>query len=294
MMFLLIFLIMLTGVTIALLRQRNKRKAEPQPFPTTWRTILLSKVAFYAHLDEGGKHQFEQDVLRFLAEVRIDGVKTSVDITDKLLVASSAVIPVFGFPEWDYTFLDEVLLYPGAFDSGFSIENRSEEEYITGMVGSGGAMEGKMILSKPALHLGFDNSSDKRNVGIHEFIHLLDKEDGTIDGVPTILNKNAYALPWIELIRKKMEEIVKRKNEIDTYGATNESEFLAVAGEYFFEHPHLLQKNHPELYDLLSKAFNQDTTRILKAKPITKVTLGRNSPCPCGSGKKYKACCMNG
>lgn len=293
MMFLLIFLIMVAGITIGLVRHRNKRKAEPQAFPTTWRAILLSKVAFYAHLDEGGKHQFEQDALRFLAEVRIEGVKTTVDITDKLLVASSAVIPVFGFPEWDYTFLDEVLLYPGAFDSGFSIENRSEEEYITGMVGSGGAMEGKMILSKPALHLGFDNSSDKRNVGIHEFIHLLDKEDGAIDGVPTILNKNAYALPWIELIRKKMEEIIKRKNEIDTYGATNESEFLAVAGEYFFEHPHLLQKNHPELYELLSMAFNQDTTKILKAKPAAKVTLGRNSPCPCGSGKKYKACCMN-
>ncbi|MBO5364906.1 MAG: SEC-C domain-containing protein, partial [Clostridia bacterium] len=23
-----------------------------------------------------------------------------------------------------------------------------------------------------------------------------------------------------------------------------------------------------------------------------KVTIGRNDPCPCGSGKKYKHCCM--
>jgi len=29
-------------------------------------------------------------------------------------------------------------------------------------------------------------------------------------------------------------------------------------------------------------------------KPITKaITIGRNEPCPCGSGKKYKHCCMN-
>ena len=31
-----------------------------------------------------------------------------------------------------------------------------------------------------------------------------------------------------------------------------------------------------------------------KAKPITRPgsKLGRNDPCPCGSGKKYKKCCM--
>jgi len=32
---------------------------------------------------------------------------------------------------------------------------------------------------------------------------------------------------------------------------------------------------------------------ILKAIPKTKLKIGRNSPCPCGSGKKYKKCCGN-
>lgn len=27
--------------------------------------------------------------------------------------------------------------------------------------------------------------------------------------------------------------------------------------------------------------------------PIRKKKIGRNDPCPCGSGKKYKFCCMN-
>lgn len=27
--------------------------------------------------------------------------------------------------------------------------------------------------------------------------------------------------------------------------------------------------------------------------PIRKKKIGRNEPCPCGSGKKYKLCCMN-
>ena len=28
-----------------------------------------------------------------------------------------------------------------------------------------------------------------------------------------------------------------------------------------------------------------------KQKPVKKTKVGRNDPCPCGSGKKYKQCC---
>jgi MtfA peptidase len=152
-------------------RQRNKKSS--QEMPIAWKKILEEKVIFYHNLSPEEKMRFENDVIRFIANVRITGVNTTVDITDKLLVASSAAIPVFGFPEWDYTFLDEVLLYPGSFDSKYTIN--SKEETITGMVGEG-TMEDKMILSKPSLHRGFENTADKQNVGIHEFIHLLDKE----------------------------------------------------------------------------------------------------------------------
>ena len=32
----------------------------------------------------------------------------------------------------------------------------------------------------------------------------------------------------------------------------------------------------------------------IEVKPIRKgEKIGRNDPCPCGSGKKYKNCCMN-
>lgn len=27
-------------------------------------------------------------------------------------------------------------------------------------------------------------------------------------------------------------------------------------------------------------------------RPVTSVKIGRNEPCPCGSGKKYKKCCL--
>ena len=35
-----------------------------------------------------------------------------------------------------------------------------------------------------------------------------------------------------------------------------------------------------------------DTAEIEKAQPVrTGPKVGRNDPCPCGSGKKYKQCC---
>jgi len=272
-------------------RKKGNEKGEGlHAFPQSWRIILDQKVLFYHNLSSNDKLRFERDVSRFIKKVRIAGVNTEVDITDKLLVASSAAIPVFGFPDWDYTFLDEVLLYPGSFDRNFNLNNA--DEVITGMVGNG-AMEGKMILSKPSLHRGFSNESDKQNVGVHEFIHLLDKEDGHVDGIPATLAAKQFSLPWLELIAEKTKEIRKGDKDINPYGATHEREFFAVAGEYFFERPQLLQKNHPELYDLLSRAFNQDTAGLLKVSKLPKAEIERNDPCPCGSGRKFKKCCMD-
>lgn len=193
----LFFLALMVGIGLYILWQKGRGK-QVAHMPATWKEVLDSKVLFYHNLPVDQKTRFEWDVMRFLSRVRISGVQTDVDITDKLLVASSAAIPVFGFPHWDYTFLHEVLLYPSAFDTNFNINNR--DEVVTGMVGSG-TMEGKMILSKPALHAGFANSTDKQNVGVHEFIHLLDKEDGSVDGIPATLAAHPHAIPWLKLVK---------------------------------------------------------------------------------------------
>lgn len=217
---------------------------------------------------------------------RITGIHTEIDDTDRVLVAASAIIPVFEFPNWKYTNLFEVLLYPNSFNDKF--ETQAEDARILGMVGTG-YMEGKMILSKPALLHGFSNESDKKNTAIHEFVHLIDKMDGKIDGLPSILMEKQYSIPWLDLISKKIEEIYEEKSDINPYGATNKAEFFAVISEYFFERPKLLANAHPELYQLLEEIFNQNMSerKLLRAKQ----SISRNSPCPCGSGLKFKKCC---
>jgi len=296
--FLLFFL--LIGIIALLVPLSKKKSPPPKAFklrqtPNLWKKLLHKKVHFYRNLNENQKLQFESDVQRFLAEVKIHGVRTEVDLEDRLLVAASAVIPLFGFPAWNYKNLDEVLLYPGAFDRNFNLiaRGQSGEEFITGMVGNG-AMEGKMILSKPSLHLGFDNAHDKKNVGIHEFVHLFDKEGGAIDAIPPGFESKEATLPWMELIREKIKDIHLNQSDINPYAGTNPVEFFAVAAEYFFERPHLLQSKHPELYKRLTVIFNQDPSGVIQKDSFTKAKEpGRNDPCPCGSGRKYKKCCLN-
>ena len=54
-----------------------------------------------------------------------------------------------------------------------------------------------------------------------------------------------------------------------------------------FEQPEQNELSQKEMEKLLRKAAAQYN------KPEKKVKIGRNDPCPCGSGKKYKKCCMN-
>lgn len=281
----------LLAVVLFISRQHRKRKGlvVPKEFPHSWRVFLQTKILYYQSLNESDKKRFEKDVLQFLSKVRVTGIKTDVNDDDKLYVACSAVIPVFAFEDWQYSTLTEVLLYPDLFNESFSLEDKKRN--ISGMVGSGGAMNNIVIFSKPALRQGFAVSTDKKNVGIHEFVHLFDKEDGLIDGIPNVMMEHQASLPWLELIRKKTEEMTAGQSDINIYGATNKQEFLAVTSEYFFERPQLLKKKHPELYETLRKVFQQNLESSL-SQSFPKRTIGRNDPCLCGSGLKYKKCCL--
>ena len=233
----------------------QKKKFTRQEFSIKWRQILKRKVRFYLNLSEAEKDRFEQSMLRFLQGVAITGVEITVDDKDKVLVAASAVIPLFGFPNWGYRNLNEVLLYDGNFSDSY--QTREGKRNILGMVGTG-AMNKMMILSKPALHQGFKNRRSKSNVGIHEFVHLLDMADGATDGIPEVLMRQQYVLPWLHQMHKEIKHIKKGKSTINPYGATNEAEFFSVVSEYFFNQPEQFSKGHPELFALMEEIYRQD------------------------------------
>jgi uncharacterized protein YecA (UPF0149 family) len=55
----------------------------------------------------------------------------------------------------------------------------------------------------------------------------------------------------------------------------------------------MLEREHPELFAMLEKIFRQDMRSRAKALWPPARAAGRNMPCPCGSGKRYRNCCRD-
>ena len=246
-------IVIILGIILALSRPKKKPVLVS---PDIIRDTLQKRVAYYVRLSAGEQTRFQQEVDAFIREIKITGIKTEVTDEDRVLLAASAIIPIFAFPGWKYPNLNEVLVYPDQFDDRFSLEEGNADRHIQGMVGSG-ALHRMMVISQTALRDGFSNKTDKENTAIHEFVHLIDKTDGDIDGVPELLLQNQCVRSWLKLMLEEIEAIKKNESDINPYGATNEAEFFAVAAEYFFERPVLFKQKNPELYAVMERIFRQ-------------------------------------
>lgn len=242
------------ALLFSLLMRFRKKPAVVLPIPAEWKAILRKDVPFYSKLEENRKPEFEHRMMHFLSTTRLTGVNTEVADIDRIYIAASAIIPIFGFKDWEYINLNEVLLYPDSFSHDF--DQTGAHRNVLGMVGDG-PLNNTMVISRHELRQAFINKTGKSNTAIHEFVHLVDKTDGSVDGIPEFLLDKQYVLPWLQLVQQNIREIINDRSDIDPYAITNNAEFFAVVSEYFFERPDLLQSKHPALYDLLSKIFRQ-------------------------------------
>lgn len=97
------------------------------------------------------------------------------------------------------------------------------------------------------------------------------------DTVDELLIMNAYNHGVSNYI-----QMVSNKEGVEDMQAVKAFADVAIAVNN--EIPHWELKGHSPM--MLSKTFKQ--------QPIVKGDkIGRNDPCPCGSGKKYKKCCIN-
>lgn len=231
-----------------------KKKKQPEPSTDHWDEELTKYVPFFKALDERERLFFKLRMQEFLDHIEIETVDMEPQELDALLIAASAIIPVFQFPDWHYNNLNRVILLPAHFNIDLEFTGHGNDRRMLGMVGTG-KWRNKMILSREALHHGFKNKTDKLNTAIHEFVHLIDKMDGDIDGIPKVLLQQPNVLPWINLMHEEMERINKDKSDIRNYGGTSTTEFFAVAAEYFFSRPKLMKRKHPEIYQMLKACF---------------------------------------
>lgn len=254
-------------------RYRRRLELMKEPFPDDWREILTKRVAFYRALDEDGRDRFERKALIFLEETPIAGVDCFIDDETRLLVAASAVIPIFSFPRWEYGTLREVFVTRKSFDADMD-ERDGIEIPALGMVGCTGVWNGVMVLSQPDLRRGFIHSRDGQNVGIHEFAHLIDKATGHVDGVPASLPSESFRA-WLRVVREEITKGREGGSDLDDYGFTSEEEFFAVASEYFFEAPDKMKARHPELYTLMTSVFKRDPMKPSIRRELKAMVRGK-------------------
>lgn len=246
---------------IAMRRYLRRRKTVLRPFPGPWRERLERCVGFYRKLDPEGRRRFERDVLIFLSEQRVHGVR-GAEVPDdvKVLVAASGAMLSFGLPDWEWPDVRDVVIYPTTFNEDYEARHG---ETIAGMVHH----QGPIIFSGPELSHGFCRDRDGYNPGLHELAHVMDFADGVADGVPAGVEWVAAA-PWVQIVADRLGKVREGNvaRALRDYAGKNEAELFAVAVEVFFEQPERLAERDPELFDMLLNYFNVDprTGKLLR------------------------------
>lgn len=271
-----------------LFKRWRRRRLAKRPFPQAWLPIIESKLPFYPTYPPDQQERFRELLKVFIWEKHFIGAKGML-VTDevRVLIAACAVRLVRFLDLSYYDRLTEIIIYPYVY----------KHKDMHGAVFGEAHAWGTVVLSWPAVVAGLADPRDGHDTAAHEFAHVLDRADGGFDGTPELIASEDYG-PWARVMSHHFQRLQDREKPerkvMRRYGATNEVEFFAVAVESFFEKPDRMKEDTPELYAVLQDFFGGDPAELPEPKKPDKIKtdIGRNDPCPCGSGKKYKKCCL--
>ena len=252
-------------VIFALLKQRRRRWLQAQPFPKCWLETLERNVLFFRQLSANDQAELLGHIQVFLAEKRFEGCD-GLEITDqvRVTIAAQACLLLLRRNTDYFPRLLTILVYPSTYvaEERRHVHGHVWQEGKMARLGETGRWLGAMVLAWDAVKSGAADSSDGKNVVLHEFAHQLDYENYADDGAPALATR-AQQLSWQEVMRAEFASLRAADETgiptlLDTYGATNPAEFFAVSTEAFFERPRALHIRHPRLYAELRSYFNQN------------------------------------
>lgn len=257
--------------------RRNKILREHPIADTAW-NALAQDHPILAGLAEDETRRLKDLCCLFLHEKIFEPVQGLV-LTEpmRLSIAAQCCLPVMNLGEDWLDGWRTVVAYPGAF-----VRKREQfdgsgvmhewEEAITGEAWK----HGPLILSWADVEAS--GWGDGYNVAIHEIAHKLDLLSGDVDGFPP-LHRSMDTKAWTLAFSAAFDDFNRRldageETEIDPYAAEEPGEFFAVLSEYFFELPHLVYAEYPDVYRQLAAFYRQDPLtrmeRLAAAKPQSK------------------------
>jgi preprotein translocase subunit SecA len=114
-----------------------------------------------------------------------------------------------------------------------------------------------------------DNDPKATKESFNRLVQLGYKEDKAKEMIAAVLIEEMYGL--------------LKNNE--TYNEERYTRKLAMLPEC------LTEREDTEENDLDDKEFDEANSLSVEPYVLSELKVGRNEPCPCGSGKKYKKCC---
>ena len=247
---------------VAWLRSRRRRRLLASPLAAADRAIL-ERLRFYATAPPAERTRLEELARVLVAEKPWEGCGGLVLTPEmRLVIAAQAARLLVGLPDVDYADVSSILVYPTAYVT--RVQRVGRDGIVSeGSVNAGEAWHhGPVILSWDAVERDSAHPEAGHNVVLHEFCHRLDMQDGLADGTPA-LGSRAEVRAWARVMGEEHDDLVRATaagahTVLDGYGATNPTEFLAVATECFFERPRALRRDRPTLYALLRDHYRQD------------------------------------
>ena len=232
--------------------------------PVLWRRVAET-LPFLDGLDQAEQRRLEQMVLVFLAEKEFAGAGgLAINDDMRLSIALQACLPVLNLGlDW-YDGWVGIVVYTGDFrlERSETDEDGVVHEWRDQLAGE--AMPGgPVVLSWDAARASHDpDEDDLMNVVIHEFAHKLDMRNGDADGQPP-LHPGMSRQRWRAAFDAAYAHFCKavdagEETFIDPYAAEHPAEFFAVTSEVFFEWPHELKADYPEVYEQLALFYRQD------------------------------------
>ena len=226
-----------------------------------WRAVI-DAIPILGGLDVDEDARLRKLTERLLTSKRFELVQDA-EADDFLLVglAAQVCLPIMNLGLGGYRDWHTLILYPAEFvaprhevdEAG--VHHEWEEE-LTGEAWE----DGPVILS--LADVGASGMCDGYNVIVHEMAHKLDLLDGDANGFPP-LHADMDGQAWHDALSQAFDSLTRtvdrgREPPIDDYAATDSAEFFAVATEYFFELPAVLNEAYPAVYSQLVSYYRQD------------------------------------
>lgn len=259
------------------LAARAAARDQSAPVPDDWRAVMLRLVPATHLLPTDQQRRLLESARELIATRHWEGCGgLTLTLDMQLAIAVQACRLVLALPGESYPELKAILVYPHTFvprQSRDLVKWLPERERVRPELGEAWS-SGTIVLAWDSSLAGGVEPSDGHNVVYHEFAHALAfqlhliphldaVELGLYRGVAPLTAHVQDPTTWARVLSEGYERLCARierrePSALDPYGATNLSEFFAVATEAFFERAAELRASEPELYDQLAALYRQD------------------------------------